>query len=243
MTRIRLPAIALGFLISSSAWADLRTYDVDFQYRQEVLEALQGTLITDPSFVLSSGGRYGRVRLLPSGQLLVEAAPDTLDQVEQVIRAIKARPVAPAPRVSLRYWVLIGTSPSVNTPQQSTPVVIAADAQSTTPVPSMLTGVLDELKRAHGELTFRVLGTAAVASESGQGGAVNGVPLNVRQRAYVQGQTLNASINLELKQYGSSIAVDATLARGEFLVLGENTLQDSGLYATLFYIVHWPENE
>ena len=234
MMRIRLAAIGLVLLIASNAWADLRTYDVDFQYRQEVLMALRSVLVEVPADTVPNAGRYGRVQLLPSGQLLVEAAPDTLEQVEQVIRAIKTHPVAPAPRVSLRYWVLIGTGAGVNAP-----------AQNTTPVPGMLTGVLDELKRAHGELTFRVLGTAAVASESGQPGGVNGVVLNVRQSAYMQGQTLNAQINLDLAPYKSSIAVSATLARGEFLVLGENTLQffGAGLDGTLFYIVHWPENE
>jgi hypothetical protein len=33
MTRLRLSFAALLCLISTSAWADLRTYDVDFQYR------------------------------------------------------------------------------------------------------------------------------------------------------------------------------------------------------------------
>lgn len=231
MTRIRLAVIGLLLLISSGARADLRTYDVDLQYRQEVYEALSDVLVRDPQFALP-GVAMGRVQLLPSGQILVDAAPDTLEQVELVLKAIRERPATAAPRVSLRYWVLIGTGASVNAP-----------LQSTTPVPSMLTGVLNELKGAHGELAFRVLGTAAVASESGQMGAINGVPLNVRQTAYVQGQTLNARINLELKPYSSSIAVGATLARGEFLVLAESTLQSGGLDGTLFYIVHWPETE
>jgi hypothetical protein len=36
MRRIQLLAIGLSLLISTTAWPELRTYEVDFEYRQEV---------------------------------------------------------------------------------------------------------------------------------------------------------------------------------------------------------------
>ena len=88
MTRFRLLAAALALLISSNAWADLKTYDVDPQYSQEIFAALREVL-----------QGQGRVQQLPSGQILVNAAPETLAQVDQVLQALRARPVAPAPRL------------------------------------------------------------------------------------------------------------------------------------------------
>ena len=97
MTRLRLPAVALALLISSTAWADLKTYDVDPQYQQEIYAALKDIL-----------NNMGRVQLLPSGQILVNAEPATLEQVDKVLQTIRARPVAAAPRVELQYWAVVG---------------------------------------------------------------------------------------------------------------------------------------
>jgi hypothetical protein len=237
MTRLRLSIVALLCLISTSAWADLRTYDVDFQYRNEVYEALRNLLNPGPM----NTGSYGIVQLLPSGQILVNATPETLEQVDQLLRAIRERPVAATPRVSLRYWVVLGTSPGTT---------VTTRPGSTRP-PSGLQEVLTELKRFHGDLQFQVLGTAAVVSESGQPGGVEGLPLSVHQLAHVQGDTLNAEIMIELEQEATlpavgtqtvgELEVRTPLERGEFVVLGESTQQGSGLDGTLFYIVHWPE--
>jgi hypothetical protein len=92
-------------LLSSNAWADLRTYDVDPQYRQELYSALRSIL--DPTGITMKA--YGRVELLPSGQILVNASPETLVQVEAVLQAIRARPVTPTPRAALRYWAVLGS--------------------------------------------------------------------------------------------------------------------------------------
>ena len=94
MTRARLTFVALLCLISSSAWADLRIYDVDFQYRQEIFRALNELL----QVAGQPDVRYGRVELLPTGQILVNAEPETLDEVEQLLRAIRARPPGATPR-------------------------------------------------------------------------------------------------------------------------------------------------
>ncbi len=189
MTRFRLTAIALPLLISSNAWADLKTFDVDPQYRQEIYAALQ-SILTPQGFETS-----GRVELLPSGQLLVNATAETLVQVEQVLQTIRNRPAAAAtPRVDLRYWAVLGSrAPVANPPGTATP--------------SALTDVLAELERLHGDLQFRVIGTAALTSESGQNGQVSGMALEVEQTVFVQGDTLNATIDMHLE--GSQPAVVA----------------------------------
>ncbi len=244
MTRLRLPVAALLCLISTSAWADLRTYEVDFQYRNEVFVALSGLLNLSPEQTLALGSS-GRVELLPSGQILVNATPETLEQVEQLLRAIRARPVAATPRVSLRYWAVLGTRGpnNANAGQQQVRVLGGPTGSGSTPVPSALDGVLAELKRFHGDLTFRVLGTAAVVSESGQGSSVEGNPLNASQVAHVQGDTLNAEIKIEIRHTEAvgELEVRTSLKRGEFVVLGESSQQGNTVDGTLFYIVHWPE--
>jgi hypothetical protein len=130
----------------------------------------------------------------------------------------------------------------------------AANPQGAAP-PSVLSDVLGELRRVHGDLTFRVLGTAALVTESGQAGRVGGMPLNVEQQAFVQGERLSAKIDLEVTGIGSpdadiallpvgSLSIHTSLRRGEFVVLGEGELQEilgGGVQRLVFYIVHWPE--
>jgi hypothetical protein len=235
MTRFRLGVIALLFGISSHAWADLRTFDVGLQYQQEVFEAIRNVL--NPATV-GGGNNYGTAQLLPNGQILVNAQPQALEQLEQVVKAIRERPVAPAPRVSLRYWAVLGTRAQAN-----------ATSAVGSPPPAVLNDVLTELKRLNGDLTFRVIGTAALASESGQNGEVEGMTLSVEQTAYVQGNALNATIEMELRGrtpaptndefHIGTLEVRTTLQRGEFVVLGESAVQGGGLEGPVFYIVHW----
>jgi hypothetical protein len=229
MTRFRLPAIALTLLSSTSAWADLKTYDVDPQYQQEIYSALKQVL---------SSEAQARVELLPSGQILINASPETHEQLDQVLQAMRARPAPAAPRVSLRYWAVLGTSPQGSQAVGSAP-------------PAMLNGVLSELKRLHSERTFRVIGTTAVTTYSGQFGEIKGTTFRVEQTAHVQGDTLNAAISMALSSPAGlpiggsnelgSLAVRTTLGRGEFLVLGESHYREqvTGLEGPVFYIVHW----
>jgi hypothetical protein len=152
--------------------------------------------------------------------------------------------------VTLRYWVVLGTS-AAQPPPGDTP-------------PPILDDVLTELKRAHGNLTFRVLGTATLVTESGQHGEVESQPLGAAQSVYVRGQTASAAIRLRFVEsrpplpartleqqqvfqtipgpYSGNINLNVTLERGEFLVLGESTVRTLQLDGTLFYIAHWPAN-
>jgi hypothetical protein len=232
MTRFRLAVIALPLLISGNAWADLKTFDVDPQYQHEVFGALQQVL--NPEGVVMKAN--GRVQLLPSGQILVNADAETLAQVEQVLQAIRTRAVAAAPRVELRYWAVLGSRAAVANP-------------SGTATPNALNDVLAEIERQQGDLQFRVIGTAVLTTTSGQQGELGGMTLGVEQTAFVQGDTLNARIEMSLQRPRDepgppaigNIEVRTGLRRGEFVVLGQGQFVAGGADSTVFYIVHWPD--
>jgi hypothetical protein len=234
--RIRLTAICLSLLISSPALADLRIFDVGLQHQQEVFVAVRQVLAPP-----SAGGNpmmYGTVERLPNGQILVNAQPEALEQLEQVIKAIRERPVAAAPRVTLRYWAVLGTQAAAN----------ATNAIGTAP-PPVLNDVLAELKRLNGNLTFRVIGTAAVTTDSGQEGEVTANTMSVRQETQVQGETLNAYMRIHVQERGDPnpftighIELRTTLRRGEFVVLGESHFKAGSVEGPLSYIVHWAED-
>jgi hypothetical protein len=250
MSIIRTVAAGAAVLLAKGAWADLRTYEVDVQYQQEVYGALQQTLIANPIDALP-GTAYGRVERLPNGQILVDAKPETHEQIERLIAAINERQVGRAPRATLRYWVLLGSH----------------DGTSDAASPAILAEVLDELERVHGDLNFEVLGTASLVTESGQSGKASGEPLAVEQRVYVDGNTASAELKLRfvqsgprltttqpgpgpttpfltvVKPYEGGLELNVTLNGGEFLVLGENTVRTTGLEGTLFYIVQWADYE
>ena len=247
MTRLRLPAIALALLTATNAWADLKTYDIDPQYQQEIYTALRD--------VLTAQGQptNGRVELLPSGQILVNAGPETLAQVDQVLQALRARPAAAAPRVELQYWAILGTrAGAANAAAQRGPNVSVVGSRSPADLPappSALNEVLAELKRLHGDLQFRVLGTTSLTTQSGQRGEIGGAPLRVDQTTFVQGDTLNARIEMMLSSMTpdgpppNMVEVGTSLRRGEFVVLGQSELVGGGLDGPVFFIVHWPERK
>jgi hypothetical protein len=237
-------------LLAVNAAAELRTYDVDFKYQYEVYAALNNILAIDPGIAEAAGLTYGRVQLLPTGQIVVDTSPETHAQIEDLLAAIKARQTDAAPRVTFRYWVVLGTS-AAQPPPGDTP-------------PPILNDVLAELRRVHGNLTFRVLGTATLVTESGQSGEIASAPLSAEQRVYVQGDTATAEIELNYVEqwpvppvraptepgftpfpvpYAGNIDLNVTLERGEFLVLGANTVRSLGLDGTVFYVAHWPTTE
>jgi hypothetical protein len=223
----------LTLAISSAAYADLKVYDVEPEYRDEVFGAL------DRVFEIgNSGNRSPRwaVERLPTGQLLVDAPPEGHEQVARVLEAIRASDVRPAERVTLRYWVIYG---EVN--------------GGTEDVPPDLRGVIAELERVHGDLGFRVLGSASLATESGSEGRINAPGgLSVEQIAFVQGEAISAEVRLEFR-YGYSdqaegsgqpiaqdLEVETTLGRSDYVVLGESALNGAEASGLLFYVVHWP---
>lgn len=244
MTRLRFPAAALAISIASNAWADLKTYDIDPQYQQEIYTALRRVLDSGPP-------TFGKVELLPSGQILVNASPETLEQVEKVMQALRSRPAPAAPRVELQYWAVLGTRPSAaNAAAQRGPNVSVVGSRSPADLPAppdALNEVLAELIRVHGNLQFRVLGTTSLMTQSGQRGEIGGSPLHVDQTTFVQGDTLNARIDMVLTSTTpegpapNQVSVGTSLRRGEFVVLGQSELVGGGLDGPVFFVVHWPE--
>jgi hypothetical protein len=250
MSKIQVAVGCLGLLLGANAAAELRTYDVDFKYQKEVYEALEKILAIDPAIATAAGLTYGRVQQLPTGQIVVDASPETHREIEMVLEAVKARQAVAGPRVTFRYWVVLGTSVE-EPPGNATPPI--------------LNDVLVELRRVHGDVTFRVLGSAALVTESGQDGEIASLPVAANQTVFVQGDTATAEVELiyiepdSLRQvppaqqglsvavlpepYVGSINLNVTLERGDFFVLGESTVKSSGLDGTLFYIAHWPENQ
>lgn len=227
---------------SALAVAELRTYDVDPKYRQEVYQALVGVLQSSPS-------PTGRVERLPTGQLLIDAGPEVHKQIKAVLDGIAERQAGAAPQITLRYWAVLGSP----------------NAEDTAVVPAILSNVLDEIEGVHGPLGFRILGNATLVTESGQFGQLEGHPLSIRQKTFAQGPALNAQIAIEFaytrhsKPGGSSdaspnpcetmqrqqqeIELTTTLEAGDTVVLGENTLDTGELKGTMFYIIHWPGTE
>jgi hypothetical protein len=256
MSKIHAVVACLGLLLASNASAEIRTYDVDFKYQQEVYGALVHLLNVDPSISAPAGLAYGRLQLLPTGQIVVDTAPETHAQIEELLAAIRERQTDATPRVTFRYWAVLGTSEDNQPGNQPPPSRATAGSH-------LLGEVFDELRRVHGDLDFRVLGTASLVTEHGQEGEVRSEPLGAKQLVYVQGQTASAEIEVNYVErivpsmqqqqnqpifttfspYEGRIALNVSLERGEFLVLGESTVRNLQLNGTLFYIVHWPAEQ
>lgn len=249
MTQIRALILLLGLGMTTGALAEMRAYDVEARYRQEVYTALRGVL--SPEGVQSPPGR---IQLLPTGQLLIDTSAEMHVQVAAVLESIKNHQAEATPRVTLRYWAVLGTKGS---PQDSS---IGAGME----VPSILSDVLDELRRVHGDLAFRLVGNATLVSESGQEGDLSGETLNISQRAYVQESKLNVELAIRfeytvdiggfrgsgeplplLQRFRQGVKLNTSLEPDEFVVVGENTIRNSdrvtgAIDGTIFYIVQWP---
>lgn len=227
--------------VPAVAMADLRAYDVDAKYRQEVYEALRGILEAEQS-------PTGRIERLPTGQLLIDTAPEIHKQIEAVLEEVAARQPTAAPQITLRYWAVLGSP----------------DADDADSVPEILREALDEIESVHGPLGFRILANATLVTESGQYGEVEGHPLSVSQQTFAQGTDLSAEIGIRfayarharrvaegdgngatkllpvMAPATQEVNLKTTLEAGDIVVLGENTIDGGELDGTMFYIVHWP---
>lgn len=255
MTRIRALILLLGLGMTTGALAEMRTYDVDAQYRQEVYTALRGVLSTEGA--KSAGG----VQLLPTGQLLVNASSETQEQVAAVLESIRNHQVEATPRVTLRYWAVLGTK---GPPQDS-------GSGAGMKVPEILSDVLDQLRRVHGDLVFSLYANATLVSDSGQRGNLSGETQNISQLAYVQQSMLDVELSISfeygavvgqyrepsdgqtkpfqtVQRFRQGVKLNTSLEPNEFVVVGENTIRNSdrvtgGIDGTIFYIVQWPVAE
>lgn len=253
MKRFRILLVLLGLLSASKALADLQIYEVDSQYREEVFRALRGVLTPENGLVA------GQIQMLPTGQILIDTNAQRHGQIAAILEEIASYQAEATPRVMLRYWAVLGSHEA----QQNLP------ATAETAVPPVLSDVLAELERVHGDLEFRLIGNASLVSESGQEGNLSGNPLTIRQTARVQGSTLNASLSIDYRytaiigqyqgnegaqpfttqqMFQQSIRIDTSIAANEFVVVGESTVRPNTSNAgeiagTIFFIVHWPVAE
>ena len=104
---LRTLALVGVLLAATAARAELQVYEVDAQISAEVVSALHDALQKQCAGL---AGKQCSARLLPSGQLLVEAPTETQGQIAAVLKSVAAHRAGPAPRVTLRYWVVVGTA-------------------------------------------------------------------------------------------------------------------------------------
>lgn len=215
--------IALGLLVVTlGARAELRTYNVDSAYRDEVSFALH-EIFARP---FGPNPPPARVQRLPNGQLLIDASPEMHEQIAAVLEAIRENSPPASARLTLRYWVVRGTAGV----QGST----NADLEALAPV-------LAELEDVHGDLSFEILDAASLMSQSGGEASVFGEPLRVEQRTFYDGSIVNAHLELgyHTEQLDERLEADFSIAPGEFLVLSERGASTDDEQSLLFYIVHW----
>jgi len=254
MRQFKLLILLVCMAFSVNALAELRTYSVDPGNGDEIFSAL-ASIVGQP---VGNQPAAGSVARLPTGQLLIDTTPEMHQQIAAVLEEISRTSAETTPRVTLQYWVVLG-SPG------------AASAGDTPPV---LADVLDEIRQSHGPLAFRLLGNASLVTDSGMQGRTQG-DFNIYQLAYVQGTRLQAELNITIeysvvtgqfqpaegqnqgpggvqvnpfqtaRRMAQGLQLSTSMEQGEYLVVGEQSVsddidgqgEDGG---TLFYIVHWP---
>jgi hypothetical protein len=241
-----LPLFGL-LLVAATAAADTAIYDLDGANAKEIAAAIGDTLharCTSGPSIAPVNQEMCHVALLPTGQLLVEAPAASLTQIAAVLKAVAAHNAAPTPRVTVQYWVVYGTP---GKPAAADPSLKPLDA------------VVQQLQRAHSDLSFSLLDTTSLTMQSGSSGGARGGTLNVDQTPRVSGEDLDLTARLEfapkpiLPDLNVNLSVRVTIKKGEFVVLGERTAveihraeqekdlpvdirQKAGM---LFFVVHW----
>jgi len=230
-------------LLAATAFADTAVYDLDAKNAKEIADALGRVLTAQctsgPKDTVTNQSMC-KVELLPTGQLLVEAPAASQAQVAAALKAIGARTAAPTPRVTLQYWVIYG-----------------APGKPAGPDGQLPTAVLQQLERAHSDLSFSVLDTVSLTTQPGGVGVARGGSLSIDQGTHSSGADLDLNTHLQFApralfpDLNVDLRVSVTMKRGEFVVLGERTAvevhgepgkaefdvrQKPGM---LFFVVHW----
>lgn len=245
MTFRTIVAIGLALLAAGAARAETRLYPIESKNAKEVAEALadvvraqapcqpitapQGNIIQVPC----------HVELLPTGQIIVEAPPETHTQIADVMKAITAREAAPAPRVTLRYWVVSGNV-----------------ARTQSQPPDELLPVIAQLRRLHGDLSFAVEESASLTTESGSMAYSSEGELEVHNTVFANGDSVRAEIRLQFQKrpgracaeqgcapFRQELGLTTTIKRGEYLVFAERAFDTPDGRGTMFYVVNWPDAE
>jgi len=242
--KLRTFALVGLLLLATAASADTAVYDLDAKNAKEIAEALARVMAAQCTAPPNRNPLMCRVELLPTGQLLVEAPAAAQPQVAAVIKAIAAREAAPTTRVTLQYWVIYGAPGKPAAPDSA---LLPLDA------------VVQQLQRAHGDLSFSLLDTTTLTTQSGSSGGARGGSLNIDQNPRATGNDLDLTARIEFApkpifpDLNVNLSVRVSIKKGEFVVLGERTAvevhsgeqekdlpvdirQKSGM---LFFVVHW----
>lgn len=221
----RVLVAAVCILVTAPVLCEMQVYDVEAEYRQEVYEVLKGILRSDADPVQNPYS-YGRVKMLPTGQILIDAAADKQVEIAALLSTIASRSVPETPTIALRYWVLFGISGTENE----------------SALPPMLSRVIREWEAAHGDLGVTVLDVARVVGRSGHPTALQGQRMEIYQKVFASHNKINAEIRIQHRY--QELEVEVSLERGDFLVLGENTVEnDQGALGTVMFVVHWPTGD
>jgi len=218
----QLIALSLAAIWTCQAQAEIEIYEIDAQYREEVVNLLNRLFNqdTDPNVYPDL---YGSVELLPTGQILVDASADRQAEITRVIAAIQRSSPTETPTISLRYWVVFGI------PGQ----------QDSATLPTALAEPLRELEAAQGPLGFTLLESAGVVSRAGEEGIMESERFEISQSVYPNGEKINAEVVIEHEL--QELVTQFSLARGEYLVLGDSAAtNEDGTHGMLATIVHWP---
>lgn len=223
MHAFRASCIALAVVAAMTAaapvFAEVRLYDIEPQHRREVQRALM--LLLDVEAPPQRAAK-GTVALLPTGQIAVDTTPERQAEIAMLFEAMQQAGAEATPSVTLRYWVIFGSQDGPDTQ-----------------LPPLLEPVVEELRAALGDLRFELIDTASLITESGSNSQLHSETMEIAQVLQVNGSTLNAVIRLNTEY--QEFAVEVALDEGEYLVLGDSTVQtESGRSGSMIYIVHWP---
>lgn len=219
----RLLVLGLIGVWSSQTAAEIQIYDVAPQYRQEVASLL-AEMITPEADPNRYPDLYGRVRLLATGQILVDASTNRHAEIARLIEALESGSVEASPTITLRYWVVFGEP----------------GGQDSSQLPAELADPLRELDAAQGPFGFTLLDSATLTSGAGQGAVLESENIEIVQEIYPNGDRINAELVIENEF--QELVVQIALNRGEFVVLGNSTItSEDGTRGTLATIVQWPE--
>ena len=87
-----------------------------------------------------------------------------------------------------------------------------------------------------------VLDAARLVGRSGHPTALQSRRMEIYQKVFANEDRLNAEIVIQ--HHYQELEVEVSLQRGDFLALGEATVENQeGVKGTVVFVVHWPEND
>ena len=95
----RILVAAVCILVAAPALCEMQLYDVQAEYRQEVYEVLKGILRSDAD-PIENPHEYGQVKMLPNGQILIDAAADKQVEIAALLSKIASRSAPETPTIS-----------------------------------------------------------------------------------------------------------------------------------------------